>query len=67
MKGPPLLVPFISASLDEVFRAYRFPPDYAGFEGQDLTPGDCLVEPRKQDRSHFLHWTILSKLATRGC
>jgi len=30
---------------NEVFRVYRYPPDYAGFEGQDLTPGDCLIEP----------------------
>ena len=27
------------------FRAYRYPPDFPGFDGQDMTPGDYLVEP----------------------
>jgi hypothetical protein len=27
------------------FRAYRYPPDYPGLAGQNLTPGECLVAP----------------------
>jgi len=27
------------------FRANRYPPDYPGFVGQNLTPGPCLVPP----------------------
>jgi hypothetical protein len=27
------------------FRAYRYPPDFPGFAGKNLTPGKCLVDP----------------------
>ncbi len=30
---------------NSTFRAHRFPPDFPGFAGQDLTPGACLVDP----------------------
>jgi len=32
---------------NSVFRAYRYPPDYPGLVGQDLTPGDPLEQYTK--------------------
>ena len=32
----------IPAQLNRVFRAYRYAPDYPGFDGKDLTPGDPI-------------------------
>ena len=29
-------------TLNSVFRVYRYPPDYPGFDGRDLTPGDVI-------------------------
>lgn len=29
-------------TLNSVFRVYRYPPDYSGFTGKDLTPGDFI-------------------------
>lgn len=45
-QGDPI-PPGVGGAGNEVFRAYRYAPDYAGLAGQDLTPGDCLVEPCK--------------------
>ena len=30
---------------NEVFRSYRYPPDYPAFEGKDMTPGDVIELP----------------------
>ena len=29
-------------TMNSVFRVYRYPPDYAAFDGKDLTPGDFI-------------------------
>jgi hypothetical protein len=43
-QGDPL-PPGVGGAGNMMFRAYRYAPDYAGLAGQDLTPGECLVEP----------------------
>jgi Arylsulfotransferase (ASST) len=30
---------------NQVFRTHRYPPDYSGFDGRDLTPGDVIELP----------------------
>jgi hypothetical protein len=43
-QGDPI-PPGVGGDGNMTFRAYRYPPDYPGFDGKDLTPGECLVEP----------------------
>ena len=33
--------------VNELFRAYRYAPDYSGLDGQVLTPGDYIELPGK--------------------
>ena len=43
-QGQPI-VPGVMGNGNMMFRSYRYAPDFPGFAGMDLTPGDCLVEP----------------------
>ena len=40
--GPMFYEDPIPAGQNWTYRAYRYPPDYPGFEGRDLTPGDPI-------------------------
>lgn len=40
--GPVWQGDIILEGKNSVFRAYRYPPDYPGFDGRDLTPGDPI-------------------------
>jgi hypothetical protein len=42
LTGPIYYEDPISRGHNWVFRAYRYSPDYPGFDGQDLTPGDPI-------------------------